>query len=119
MLRSGVRQHLSRLQHSAATPIVYRRIETGETASLDVTIGETFREQNSDRGLTNIVRTMDIVMPLWSFEGMFGAGIRPKDNDEVEFDGVKHKVLPLGGETCWRVRESVLRIHLKEVGKTE
>lgn len=105
-------------KRTSGESVTYRR-RSGESASLTVVLGNTQREQSTDRGFTSKVGTDDVLVTASDFRAAFGDEAEPEDGDQIERDGRLFAVRPTGGEPCWRWSDAYgvrMRIHVKDEG---
>lgn len=117
MLREGVESLAETMSEAASTPVVYR-FASGESATINATLGESSREQSVEDGLVNVARRMDVIVSVKDFRARFGASTKPREGDTVIIHGVEWQIRPFGGEPGVRYTDphrTRHRIHLIEV----
>lgn len=96
--------------------VTYRRAG-GSSATLTMARGQHEREETDRRGVVVVVRDDDWLVRPCDFRTAFGSTAEPADNDEVVYGGRVYRVMPMGGDACWRQTDhngQLWRIHTKD-----
>ena len=104
--------HQERAAHMASAA-VYRRLGTGATAPIGVTVSQVRYERPDAAGVPVEVRVTDFIVSAAAF------GVTPEPGDTIELGGRTFEVTPLGEDPCWRwtdMSHAAMRVHTRDTG---